>query len=912
MDLPLILAGPVLRRVEPRSVTVWLALSESAQVELALFDSIANGGTGDGLFSGPAPNFSSGPVATLRVCDRLHVALVTLDILQPAFLPPGQIFSYNVTITASGGTHDLKSLGLLRDNVFDAQGKAVASGLAGHLHLALGYGEGDLPSFAMAPPELTELRLVHYSCRRPHERGPDALRFVDQLIEADPRDATGRPHLLFMTGDQIYADDVAMPLLPLLTSLGQELLGTVKETITGDSGPIEITQANLPGAFRADFLFARTGFTTSDGESHLLSFGEYAAMYLAVWNNLFWPVPEPDGSFPEFRYPLFEDLLEPIESVSDELIPTFRELFRPPDSVGLSAGELQLFLEHFFITLPRDTLLKVLNAQDKLDPGTLDAKRLPRIEGEVFERFRLTYTFARAMTPERLRTFRRFVEWLQKRFECRQETSKEELSHIKLMYDVLPSVRRAMANVPCYMMWDDHDITDDWNLTRDWRDQVLTKDAGVTVLRNAMVAGTVFQMWGNDPAAFLFDPANPDPSSTKRAELLDAIEQLYPSGASSVSLTAANEVNTLFGLDGAEPPPTKWHYRVDGPLFRILVLDTRTRRTFAGRFTPPGLLSDGAIEDQIPEGPRPAGMDVLFVVSPVPVLGPPIDEEIARPLAVRFTDMFAALKSERPLGQIKMDMEWWNASPPTFEKLLARLESYGRVVFLSGDVHHGLGGELDYWKTGRPEPSRFIQFTSSPAKNILPMEQAVPIAGNFAFSQRIIRLGFPAERLAWATSDPDTVMVPGGQVASPRLRALLRQEPVLIPTHPWPEGSTEARPADWRWRFRQLRDVRPDDDRPAPVRPKKLPDDFDVLPRLEQYNELMVRHLDYIRKNDFGRIFVFTNHIGIVRIERTDEALSARHEIMTIHPDQGAGGKPLVYTIQSASLEPTTDELPGL
>jgi hypothetical protein len=469
-----------------------------------------------------------------------------------------------------------------------------------------------------------------------------------------------------------------------------------------------------------------------------------------------------------------------------------------------------------------------------------------------------------------------------------------------------------MANVPCYMMWDDHDITDDWNLTRDWRDQVLTKDAGVTVLRNGMVAGTLFQMWGNDPAAFLLDADNPDPANVKRVELLDAIEKLYPPGATAVSLTAANEVNELFGLDGAEPPPTKWHYAVDGPRFRILVLDTRTRRTFVGRFTPPGLLSDGALEEQIPEGPT-AGLEVLFVVSPVPVLGPPIDEEIARPLGVRFTDMFAAFNSERPRGQIKMDMEWWNASPPTFEKLLGRLESYGRVVFLSGDVHHGLGGELDYWKTGRPEPSRFIQFTSSPAKNILPMEQAVPVAGAFAFSQRIIRLGVPAERLAWLVSEPDTVTVPGGQLASPRLRALLRREPVLIPTHPWPAGSTEARPPDWRWRFKQLSDDRPDSDRPAPVRPKKLPDDFDTLPRLEQYHELMVRHIDYIRKNDFGRVFVFTNHVGIVRFEREeDDALTARHEIMTVHPDQGAGGKPLVYTIQSASLEPTTDDPPDL
>jgi hypothetical protein len=130
--------------------------------------------------------------------------------------------------------------------------------------------------------------------------------------------------------------------------------------------------------------------------------------------------------------------------------------------------------------------------------------------------------------------------------------------------------------------------------------------------------------------------------------------------------------------------------------------------------------------------------------------------------------------------------------------------------------------------------------------------------------------------------------------------------------HPWPPGTTEAGPADWRWRFQQLSDKRLDTERPVPVRPKALPDDFDALPRLEQYRLLLERHLDYVRKNDFGRTFVFTNHIGIVRFERTDDALTARHEILTIHPDQGPTAKPLAYTIHKANLEPTTASQPEL
>ena len=38
MDLPLILAGPILRRIEPNLVSVWLALSEAASVQLTLWE----------------------------------------------------------------------------------------------------------------------------------------------------------------------------------------------------------------------------------------------------------------------------------------------------------------------------------------------------------------------------------------------------------------------------------------------------------------------------------------------------------------------------------------------------------------------------------------------------------------------------------------------------------------------------------------------------------------------------------------------------------------------------------------------------------------------------------------------------------------------------------------------------------
>src|SRR5581483_3273240 len=66
----------------------------------------------------------------------------------------------------------------------------------------------------------------------------------------------------------------------------------------------------------------------------------------------------------------------------------------------------------------------------------------------------------------------------------------------------LPAVRRVLANMPTYMIFDDHDVTDDWNLTARWRDRVHASPAGRRIVANALAAYWAFQGWGNDPCRF--------------------------------------------------------------------------------------------------------------------------------------------------------------------------------------------------------------------------------------------------------------------------------------------------------------------------------------------------------------------------------------------------------------------------
>ena len=223
MALPLVLAGPILRRVESNLVSVWIALSRPANVTITSWEGrIKPGAAGEFFRSNP-------PTPTLRIADNLHVtvALARIPAGSQKVFKPGVIYSYDLTIVAGANTHTLASLGLLK-NIPTANGGPAGSERP---HLALGYIEDFLPSFALPPDKLEDLRIVYGSCRRPANEHPDAMAMIDDLITADLQkplyeDALKRPHQLVLGGDQIYADDVWAGHLLMLNPLANELIGT--------------------------------------------------------------------------------------------------------------------------------------------------------------------------------------------------------------------------------------------------------------------------------------------------------------------------------------------------------------------------------------------------------------------------------------------------------------------------------------------------------------------------------------------------------------------------------------------------------------------------------------------------------------------------------------------------------------
>jgi hypothetical protein len=884
MPLPLLLAGPILRRVEPRLVSVWVALSRQCRVELTVWQGAQTAST----TVEPLGGFGSEAAAIARrVGENLFIVLVTSTFPEPQLpLIPDQLYSYDLSFELPDGsaTFDLKALSLLQDGI-----------VSGHPHLALGYGSDQLPSFALPPLRLEDLRLFHGSCRRFHEEDVDALTFIDDFIAEHRLNATRRPHQLFLTGDQIYADEVATPLLPALTQVGIELigshLGADQEIVAHEEVPVSgrtyaVDQGTFPTGRRQALIRSEANLSAVEGQSHLLSLGEYCAMYLFAWGNVLWP-----------------DTLPSMERALDGAPPV-----NPPPPGLTDPDDLDDVRKHYAGELHRASQTQHLFDIVDDGTGTFNAVLTSLDQGQISPEVRAELAGQPLGQSATVSVEIEGHQWRIRDLEMLQIYYLErELGPIRVhrWTQTLAKVRRLLANIPTYMSFDDHEVTDDWNFRQEWRDRVYSTPLGRAIIRNGMVAYALFQAWGSDPQRF---------TSGANKELLDRVEELFPlHSTKGPNPTAAAYIETLLGLDGGDPA-VRWHFTVPGTRHQVLVLDCRTRRVYPGRFAPPILLSAAALGEQIPSTPPP-GVEVFFVVSSLPFIGAPALEELIQPLSVRAFDVgthaFKPLGREaRILAETFPDMESWAFAAEGLEKVLERVEPYRRVIVLSGDVHFASGQTISYWKNQTGAPSRIVQFTSSGLRMLLPF-YIREIFRRLTLAQRLTRLLDPVERVAWRLAEPTPVRLPQGLTLAPALRTRLHHEPVLLGNHAWPSGTCTTRTPDWSWRLRVLADQRPDAERPELIRPQDFGPDVDPqhapdrTAALAAYRRIAVRHVEAMDKMDFSRKSVFPSNIGEINLQPGLHYQITQESLQTM----AAGGVP---TPVIEDLDPLRNRTPLL
>ena len=878
MARPLVLAGPILRRVERNRVVVWIALGFPATVRMKVWPGLhAAHATKLGEIDGDDPHpVRETTVETLRFGSGFNVALIDLKLgdlgtaepepinppsfIQPV-LDPAAIYSYNLHFTPLvGDPSDLRTQNLLKARQPDPAESPMRP-----VGVALGYADNQLPSFATCPTDVADLHLLQASCRnwapdapnagRHTELGADDLMTAfDPLIEDNLGKPLSRPHQLFLTGDQIYADEVAGAVLPSLTNLAHELLATHEMIRLEGSAEFPLTTDNFPADSRQKLCGESAKFTSVAMASQLIGLGEFYAAYLMAWSEACW------------------------DTLADEL---------PPVDDSAVRNKLTDW----------DECIRQLTVAVR-DATTDAAKRKAQKALD-------TATEGRAKAQANFRK------------------QRQRLEGYRLN---VPIVRRILANVPTYMMFDDHEITDDWNLTQEWRNRVLGTNLGSTILRNGLVAYAVCQGWGNDPATW---------AKGDNKKLLDNAVKLF--AFETIDPTARDEIGGVIGnADGTVK--VTWHYSIDFEAHRVVVLDTRNQRQLSLRHRPPGLLTADALQKQFAAGPLPPHLELLVVVSPAPVLGPAVSDHVIQPLGARAIDFVNALSFDRdaapcdgkPIdpfgGQVRVDLEPWFADDDAVEGLLARFASYGSapIVVLSGDVHYGLTAVLDYWKrkpsNGAFDQTRVVQFTSSAARNVWPPELIHLLRFTRQFipgQQSLLQLKAPVERLAWTDDDPTPVA--GADNAIRPLRTRLRRNPVLVPPDGWPDGATEQRPPDWAWRLELVPDVRGDDPATAGSRPEQVrqlpPSSFDPATPLEEYAEAVSRHAISAARNVQLRTIVAEFNVGAVRFRRSpiDGTLTALGELYSRnykHTPAPTGAA--VNTLHEVPLVPTAQPRPQL
>jgi hypothetical protein len=291
--------------------------------------------------------------------------------------------------------------------------------------------------------------------------------------------------------------------------------------------------------------------------------------------------------------------------------------------------------------------------------------------------------YADEVSPETKRYIRRRRGWRRRRGEAPRSGVADFDEYTRLYREAWsdPVVRWVLSTVPTAMIFDDHDVYDDWNTSLAWVEAMRRIPWWHERIVGGLMAYWLYQHLGN---------LSPDDLDSE--PLLHAVRAADDGGGllRDFALRADRETKGV-----------RWSYARDFARSRLVVVDSRCGRVLAGERS---MVDD---EEFAWLAEQTGGdLDHLLVATSLPYLLPSSlhdleawDEVVA---AGRWGPR-AARVAER-LRQAA-DLEHWAAFGASFQRLTALLGEVGSgargrapasIVVLSGDVHHAYLAEVRY------------------------------------------------------------------------------------------------------------------------------------------------------------------------------------------------------------------------
>jgi len=300
-----------------------------------------------------------------------------------------------------------------------------------------------------------------------------------------------------------------------------------------------------------------------------------------------------------------------------------------------------------------------------------------------------------------------------------------------------PTLRWLLSTVPSAMIFDDHDVHDDWNSSKSWVEAMRDQPWWEERIIGAFSSYWIYQHLGNL-----------SPEELEESDLFGRVRR---------SDDATRGLREFAYKADREIEGTRWSYHRDFGRVRLIVADSR-----AGRVLTPG--SRSMLDEKEWEWLREmaAGdFDHLLFGTSMPFLLSPgfhhleaaseaiSDGALGRP-AARFGEFLRQL----------LDLEHWPAFHASFTDLASLLRSVASgeraggeapasVLVLSGDVHHGYLARATF---GDGDHNPVYQAVGSPLRN--PLGTPERLFMRAGWSLPVERFGRWLSRLAGVTEPP--------------------------------------------------------------------------------------------------------------------------------------------------------------